>query len=503
MANAHGFRFDPMRWVAQTAGLVEARAQWAEPSEMLESAIVRALVLGQPVDGDQERIDAEIAETLAGQREDGGFGESARETAEAIARLIDLGHPPGSPEVQRAARLLTELAAGGGLRGHLIDDEGLPVVAMDMRIATALCVAGRTEAPELHEALRWFADHADAWIERGCPWTPALIMRMLWEGRAIVDTSAALTAALSWVRDGINAAGCLSYFDPWSFVGLAGQIDHPLCREILERQLPLILCAQEPDASWTTPRWWPTGESNETVLRALHRHGLLEELRARPPLPDGWRVVREIPAPRERVWGMAWDGESWWVCDDARGCAVAISPEDGAVLRRVKLPKGEPRGIGWWDGALTVALGRPGGDEPKRMVRIDPDSGDVLAQWPLDFLNHVGGVARIGDLTWVADAFFGWLFALDDAGEIARSHVSLAGPLPTLLAADGDALWHSDLWAPFLIKSGPGRDGQFVDCVEKPFSAEIHGFGFDGEHLWVVRGMPQRLCMIEEVAWDD
>ena len=119
---------------------------------------------------------------------------------------------------------------------------------------------------------------------------------------------AGLNQALTWVADSINGAGCLSYFDPWSFVRLAGIVDHPLTRTIVEKQLTLILCAQNPDGGWEMPEWWPTNQSSLNAFRALEKHGLLKELSYRPPLPPGWEVVQSIPAPEGDLWGI---GMGW------------------------------------------------------------------------------------------------------------------------------------------------------------------------------------------------
>jgi hypothetical protein len=128
-------------------------------------------------------------------------------------------------------------------------------------------------------------------------------------------------------------------------------------------------------------------------------------------------------------------------------------------------------------------------------VRVDPQTGACLTELPLDCLNHAGGVAAVDGHAWVADSFFGHLFCFDSDGQVLRDHVSLAGPLPVGLAADGETLWHDDLWVPFFIRSGLDHDGQFVDCIEKPFREPFapkpyggvtRGMGHNDEGLWVI-----------------
>jgi hypothetical protein len=478
-----GFRHDPQEFV--------------DGNGTLEGALVRTLVLGHQQEGDADLTRQAIADIVADQGDDGSFGDGQRPTAEAICRLVEFGYAPDAPEVQRAADALVRLVQRGEAAARVFEEQDAELLPMGVVTARALCLARRTDLPELQTTLRWYADHADDWLNRGCPWGQSLIMLMLWEGREVVDVGPGLTRALTWLAESINRAGCLSYFDPWAFVKVAGIVDHPLCRRIIEKQLTLILTAQGPAGGWSMPQWWPTQQSSLNVFRALARHGLLERLRKLPPLPPGWRVVREIPAPEAGLWGLVWDGERWWTCDRQANTALAVSPQDGRVLKALKLPDGNVRGLGWADGALVLNQGDPWKKDPKRLLRLDPDTGEILQQWPLGYLEHVGGVAQVNGRLWVVDSFFGWLFSLDNAGEIVRSHVSLAGPLPVVIAPEGEAVWHVDLWVPFLIKSGLDSDGHFLDCIERPFGQAMGGVGFDGQHLWVLNSEDKRICLIE------
>jgi hypothetical protein len=490
-AKGYGFRYDPMNWV--------------KSDKTLQGAKVRVLILDQPHDGDRELIQAEICKILAEQNEDGSFGEEGEETSGKICELLELGYPADKPEIRQAADALVRLVQEKKTISRVLDEgEELPMGVTDTH---SLCLVGKTELPELHTTLRWYADHVDDWINRGCPWGQSMIMTMLGAAREIEDVEAGLTQALTWVANNINGAGCLSYFDPWSFVKLSGTVDHPLTRKIADRQLPLILTSQNSDGGWTMPEWWPTEQSSLNAFLALKKHGILEELRELPPLPSGWKIERSIPAPKGDLWGLAWDGEKWWTCDDETHSAVAISPDDGKVVKKVKLPEGNGRGFGWWNGAIALNQGCPWEKDPKRLVRVDPDTGEILQEFPLDFLDHVGGVAQVQGNAWVVDSFYGWLMSLDADGKAVRDHVSLAGPLPVAIASDGNVLWHDDLWVPFFIKSGLDYDGQFVDCIEKPFKepfAEkpyggvVRGMGHDGRNLWVLDNRNKRICMIRK-----
>ncbi len=489
-SKGYGFRYDPMKLI--------------ESDDTLQGAKVRVLVLNQPRDGDRELIQAEIDRMIAEQNEDGSFGKEEDETSGKICDLLELGYPADKTEMQMAADALVCLVQEKKTLSRVLDEgEELPMGITDAR---ALCLIGKTDLPGLHATIRWYADHVDDWINRGCPWGQSMIMAMLGAGREVEDVEAGLTQALTWVADSINGAGCLSYFDPWSFVKLAGTVDHPLTRRILEKQLPLILATQNPDGGWAMPEWWATEQGSFNAFRALNRHGLLDELQKRPPLPVGWKVERSIPAPEGDLWGLAWDGEKWWTCNGETNTAVAVSPENGKVIKQVKLPEGNGRGFGWWNGAIALNQGCPWEKDPKRLVRVDPDTGEILQEFPLDFLNHVGGVTHMDGKAWVVDSFYGWLMSLDADGKTVRDHVSLAGPLPVAITPDGDSLWHDDLWVPFFIKSGLEHDGQFIDCIEKPFKEPfarkpyggvVRGMGHDGKNLWVLDNKNKRICMVK------
>ena len=76
---------------------------------------------------------------------------------------------------------------------------------------------------------------------------------------------------------------------------VAAQIDLPVCREILLKQVPMLLRAQQPDGGW--------GEHSFHVFAALERQGLMEELRSRPTLPPDWKVTLSFPAPEGDLCG--------------------------------------------------------------------------------------------------------------------------------------------------------------------------------------------------------
>ena len=79
----------------------------------------------------------------------------------------------------------------------------------------------------------------------------------------------------------------------------------------------------------------------------------------------------------------------------------------------------------------------------------------------------------------------------------------LGGPIPVDLATDGAAVWHVDVWAPALIKSGLDRHGHLLDWGEKPFDGRCDGIAFDGRRLWALDRQGKRICVIEKAPRPD
>ena len=117
----------------------------------------------------------------------------------------------------------------------------------------------------------------------------------------------------------------------------------------------MMLRAQAPDGSWGGEDHLGYGPGSHTfaVFRALHRWGLIEPLRGKPPLPPEWRIGRTITAPDGDLRTLTWDGARLWVYDEATGRATALALEDGAELASIELP-GDIGGIAWRDGFLLA-----------------------------------------------------------------------------------------------------------------------------------------------------
>ena len=465
MTFEYGFRYDPMNWV--------------ESDDSLNGALVRRYVFHKPNPGDEEILEKRIKEILGEQNEDGTLSDDPRHryqfTCEALSRLADLGVGPAREEVRRAVDAV--------LRER--DEESAdPIGIYTIR---ALCQLGMGDRPEVKEGLERLVARQEEWNDAyaGCPWTPIEHLQTLWMGREVLDATELIEGALTWIAEGMNSAGCLSYKDPWGFLRIAGFVELPVARRIVARQIPMILRGQEPDGGW--------GDRSLSVFRALVSHGLLEPLRGLDRLPPDWRIVCEIPAPESDLETMTHDGERLWVHDRADRKAIALSPDDGRVLALVSLPEGKCVGLGWWEDGLGVTQA-----DPKRLLKVDPETGEVTREVPLDFGEWINGVAQVDREVWIADGFMGCVWRVNNENPDQHSGLVLAGPCPVDLAATAEGVWHSDVWAPAIIKTD--FQGTLLDWGEKPFDGRCDGIAWDGKHLWALDRANKRICIIEKTA---
>ncbi|MAF10778.1 hypothetical protein CMK11_10020 [Candidatus Poribacteria bacterium] len=465
MATDYGFRYDPMEWV--------------EGSDSLQAALVRRHVFHAPHAGDAAMFRARVEVILAEQREDGSLGEPGHNKAARLMELADLGVDPDRPEVARA------IAAA--VRGT---NETPGPWIRDIR---ALCMLGAGGRPEVKAALELVvakeAEWNGAW--KLCPWGQAFYLRALWAARDVHDTHALMGSILTWMADGLSDAGCIGYKDPWGLIWAAGIIDLPEAKRLVDLLIPTILRGQESDGGWGDDPYDAWSKNSLKVFQALVTHGLLDELRGRPPLPSDWEIVRELTAPDGDLSGLTYDGERLWVMDRDKNEAIAVSPTDGSVQQRLPIPVEEPQGIGWWDDGLAVTR-----EDPKRVVVLDAATGDVKRELPIDAVEWMGGLAQANDELWVSDGFAGgvWRYS-DDRPEEPRMLV-LAGPAPGALTPASDGVWHSDGFAPFIIKTG--FEGELRDWGERPFGGRCEALAWDGTELWALDATDKRICAIRK-----
>ena len=70
--------------------------------------------------------------------------------------------------------------------------------------------------------------------------------------------------------------------------------------------------------------------------------------------PQGFRVVKSVPIPYERLHGLAWDGDGMWVAHTGLKIIVKYDVETGEEMDRIEYPADgpAPHGLTRWNGDL-------------------------------------------------------------------------------------------------------------------------------------------------------
>ena len=452
----YGFRTDPLPYVTN--------------ADTVPAAQVRSFVLHQPKPGDAALLAGALAQRLAKQNADGSYGageEKLATTHETLAAAVALGADAKRPEVARIIAFLRGLPADTrteDLRFHS---------------AASLVRLGLESFPGLGDAQLWLAEHPDQWIGTGCPWTPTLALESLWLAPQSELTQVAIDRGLAWLDRVMNAAGCIGYWDPWALMELLTRIDRPEARQLLARQMPMALRAQEADGGW--------GANSLAVWRALTTLDCVERLRALPPLPADWEVVRSLPVGELDGFSLVYGAGSLWTLAD--GQAVAISPGSGAVTKRLPLPAGKSFALTWFDGTLAVVQ-----KEPKRLLKLDLASGAVQRTVSLDTMAAPLGAAEINHRLYLGDGWKVGGWTIDPRRPKLLREQPLAAPGPLLLTAADSWLWQVDYWTPTIVASDLA--GRLKAWGEKPFGEATAGLAWDGERLWALDGRTRRICAL-------
>src|SRR5262245_21927179 len=85
-------------------------------------------------------------------------------------------------------------------------------------------------------------------------------------------------------------------------------------------------------------------------------------------------VLRTIPAPSAYLCGLTWDGTWLWHSDQDAEMIYAVDPREGTVVRR--FPCQHVRADLAFDGTRLLQVG----ERPKRLVLIDPTTGEVVGR---------------------------------------------------------------------------------------------------------------------------
>lgn len=100
-------------------------------------------------------------------------------------------------------------------------------------------------------------------------------------------------------------------------------------------------------------------------------------MRAREEEATDSTGIRWLRAPGQYLCGLTWDGTYLWHSDQDALRIYAIDPADGSVVRTFSCA--DVRADLAYDGAMLCQVG----GRPKRLVLIDPETGDVAGYRPI------------------------------------------------------------------------------------------------------------------------
>ncbi|MFC1453059.1 hypothetical protein ACFLSJ_06895, partial [Verrucomicrobiota bacterium] len=464
----HGFRYDAMRWVNH--------------SDSFRAAQVRKFVFKQTLEGDEQIINAEIERVVstlpsADREQFGG----------RLTELIELGASPARSEISGAlSRYCTE---------DLVRERAVELTGWcAARFLRAAAMGGWDDKKKIATAAKQLTTIDAETMLNWDPWGWARSVKAALAVRHLVDTTALIDTWMQALHGESNPAGCVRDFDPWDMFDAVVAVDHPLATDMVTRYLPMVMQSQSPDGGWD--------KRSLPVFTALVKHGLLGPLSELPSRPSPWQITHSIPAPAGNLNTLTWDGSRLWVLDLDTDTAIAVSPEDGRELKRLTAPlegPGKIIGVGWYkDSMVITAGGKEHHEGPARVYLVDPDKGTARKILGVDAPWGPCGSTQVGDNLWIAH---GWLVVINPETGEDHGHHSDYGSWSHDLAAEGDTLWHTDEWAPFLFHSD--LNGNLIDSFEQPFFTHlgegmpVAGITYDGERLWALDKKNKRICVIE------
>jgi hypothetical protein len=184
-------------------------------------------------------------------------------------------------------------------------------------------------------------------------------------------------------------------------------------------------------------------------------------------------ILLTIPAPNLTATGLCWDGQYLWCADGGTIRIYKLDPATGAILDSIDAPVATScEGLAWmndtmwntnWNNNIIYAL--------------DPTNGNIWFQYNAP---NTGSTGLAWD--WHDSALWntsqtapGTIYKLDPGTGAVITQFASPDPIPQDLAFDGTYLWTCGWTTGEVYKMDIGYT---TGIEEKPFTGNIHAFGF-------------------------
>lgn len=141
---------------------------------------------------------------------------------------------------------------------------------------------------------------------------------------------------------------------------------------------------------------------------------------------------KQLASYHPPVLGTAVHDRILWAADEETGILSRVDLASNRIVHRTRLPAGEPKWVGFWEGAIWVVI-----DGSDVLVRVDPESGRIVDKIKTGTRPHSVAIA-FGSL-WVTDH---GQVSLERFGPDGDHQAVIEGPgLNVAITATADAIW--------------------------------------------------------------
>jgi outer membrane protein assembly factor BamB len=187
-------------------------------------------------------------------------------------------------------------------------------------------------------------------------------------------------------------------------------------------------------------------------------------------------VVKSLPAPGNYLCGLTFDGDRLWYSDQDAEKIYAVDPTTGAVVRELDCAKVRAD-LAFHDGQLCQVGGRP-----KRVVVVDPASGDIVEEKRvLPSNGRLCGIEMGPDGMWMCLRGPTVLQLRDFETMTVQRELPVEGASPSgLTYVDGTVLYGE--FDEGVVRAVDTETGELLATV----AVEGHptGMTWDGEYVW-------------------